>query len=178
VIVATRAAQAELWLGLRADVSREQYREWIDAQATESLLESLHRMAVRPGDVVFLPAGVPHAIGAGALIVELQEPTDFSIVCESKGFPIAAEDSHLGLGWDRAIEALRLEAFEPSLGLPENPFFWSTTARSRPGASASSSCSREKASWRASTRAREMLSYSLLRASPSRCRASSVSSAA
>jgi mannose-6-phosphate isomerase len=73
---------------------------------------------VEPGDVLFVPAGVPHAIGAGALVVELQEPTDFSIVCEWDGFPIRAEDAHLGLGWDRALGALDLSAFTPTLGLP------------------------------------------------------------
>ncbi len=29
------------------------------------------------------------------------------------------KNAHLGLGWDRALEALRLEAYEPALGLPE-----------------------------------------------------------
>lgn len=123
VIVATREESADVWLGLRDDVSREQYRAWIDTQDTHALLNSLHRLTVRAGDVVFVPAGVPHAIGPGALIVELQEPTDFSIVCEWDGFPIAAEDAHLGLGWDTAIEALGLSAYEPVLGLPDNEFF-------------------------------------------------------
>jgi mannose-6-phosphate isomerase len=125
IVIATRAAQAEVWLGLRESIAREQYRKWIEEQATQELLESLHSLTVRPGDVVFVPAGVPHAIGAGALIVELQEPTDFSIVCEWDGFPIAAEDAHLGLGWDVALGALRLDAYEPALGLPEEaaPFF-------------------------------------------------------
>jgi hypothetical protein len=49
---------------------------------------------------------VPHAIGPGVLIAELQEPTDFSIPCEWEGFPIAEEDSHPGLGWDLALGAL------------------------------------------------------------------------
>ena len=119
IVVATRAAQAEVWLGLHEPISREQYRAWIEEQNTQALLESLHPLTVRAGDIVFVPAGVPHAIGAGALIVELQEPTDFSIVCEWEGFPIAADDAHLGLGWDVALDALRLDAFEPSLGLPE-----------------------------------------------------------
>jgi mannose-6-phosphate isomerase len=73
---------------------------------------------VKPGDVLFVPAGVPHAIGAGVLIVELQEPSDFSIICEWKGFPISAADARLGLGWDTALEALDLRAFAPALGLP------------------------------------------------------------
>lgn len=123
IVVATRARSAEVWLGLREPVTPEEYRGWIETQDTERLLRTLNHLTVHAGDVIFVPAGVPHAIGAGALIVELQEPTDFSIVCEWQGFPIAPESAHLGLGWDRAFEALRLEAFEPSLGLPENPFF-------------------------------------------------------
>jgi mannose-6-phosphate isomerase len=118
IVVATREESTDVWLGLREPVTPERYREWIERQDTRALLDSLHRLTVRAGDAVFVPAGVPHAIGGGALIVELQEPTDFSIVCEWDGFPIAPENAHLGLGWDTALRALRLDAFEPSLGLP------------------------------------------------------------
>ncbi len=60
------------------------------------------------------------------LIAELQEPTDLSLLCEWEGFPIRAEDSHLGIGWDRAVQALDLGAHEPVLALPERAraFFW------------------------------------------------------
>jgi mannose-6-phosphate isomerase len=118
LVVDTRAADAEVWLGLKETVEPAQYRDWIDRQDTGALLGSLNHMTVRAGDVIYVPAGVPHAIGAGALIVELQEPTDFSIVCEWDGFPIRAEDAHLGIGWDRALGALDLSAFTPGLGLP------------------------------------------------------------
>jgi len=118
IVVATRGAEAEVWVGLREDVGRAQYREWIERQ-DDALLDSLHHLTVRAGDVVYVPAGVPHAIGAGALIVEVQEPADLSIVCEWRGFPIDPADAHLGLGWDRALDALQLDACEPSIGLPE-----------------------------------------------------------
>jgi mannose-6-phosphate isomerase len=117
IVVATREAEAEVWLGLREPVGVARYRAWIEAQ-DGALLESLHRLTVRAGDVVYVPAGVPHAIGAGALIVELQEPADLSIVCEWKGFPIDPDDAHLGIGWDLAQQALRLDAYTPALGLP------------------------------------------------------------
>jgi mannose-6-phosphate isomerase len=62
---------------------------------------------VRAGDTVFVPAGTPHAIGAGILMVEVQEPTDLSILLEWEPFPALGEDDgHLGLGWDVALQAL------------------------------------------------------------------------
>jgi mannose-6-phosphate isomerase len=118
IVVATRAGEAEVWVGLREAVDPGRYRGWVLDQAVESLLGSLNRVRVRAGDVVFVPAGVPHAIGAGVLIAELQEPTDFSIVVEWTGFPVDPDDAHLGLGWDAALEALDLRAHEPVLGLP------------------------------------------------------------
>lgn len=132
-IVATRDGSSDVWLGLREDVEPERYRGWIEEQDVEALLGSLHQLVVRPGDVVFVPAGVPHAIGGGALIVELQEPTDFSILCEWKRFPVDPRDAHLGLGWDVALGALRLDAYEPELGLPqEAAAFFSVDERAEP----------------------------------------------
>jgi mannose-6-phosphate isomerase len=133
IVVATRGDDAETWLGLRETVAPERYREWIERQDTETLLGSLNHMRAKRGDVLFVPAGVPHAIGAGALIVELEEPTDFSVICEWKGFPISADDAHLGLGWDRALEALDLSPFMPSPGLPpEARAFFDADDRAEP----------------------------------------------
>lgn len=111
------------------------YRDWIERQDTSELLESLNRLTVQAGDVVFVPAGVPHAIGSGILIAELQEPTDFSILCEWRGFPILPEDAHLGLGWALAIDALDLRAHEPIRELaPEaSAFFWADELPEPPG---------------------------------------------
>jgi mannose-6-phosphate isomerase len=126
IVLATREAQSEVWIGMREPVDPATYRSWIERQDRKRLLESLQRVPVTAGDTIFVPAGTPHAIGAGALIAELQEPTDFSIVCEWEGYPIAASDSHLGLGWDVAIGALRLDPEPAVVGLPDaaRAFFW------------------------------------------------------
>ena len=51
-------------------------------QDTAAILGSLNKVPVAAGDTWLVPAGVPHAIGAGITLVELQEPTDFSILLE------------------------------------------------------------------------------------------------
>jgi mannose-6-phosphate isomerase len=119
LIVTTREEHADVWVGLSEPMDPATFRGYVGRQDSDALLASLNRVTVRAGDVVFVPAGVPHAIGAGILLVELQEPTDFSIVCEWTGFAIRPDDAHLGLGWDTAIEALGLDRHEPALTLPD-----------------------------------------------------------
>ena len=58
---------------------------------------------------MLVPAGTLHAIGAGILLLELQEPTDLSVLVEWKPFGVDTGAEHLELGWDTALEAVDLE---------------------------------------------------------------------
>jgi mannose-6-phosphate isomerase len=96
-----------VYLGFSRDADPAVVRRWVDDQDTSAILGSLNKVAVAPGDTVLVPAGVPHAIGAGITLVELQEPTDFSILLEWAGFAIdGAREGHLNLGFDVALTAL------------------------------------------------------------------------
>jgi mannose-6-phosphate isomerase len=92
--------------GFAEDVSLETVRGWMADQDSAAMLGALRELTVAPGDAIFVPGGTPHAIGEGILLVELQEPTDLSINLEWAGFDLTADDSDLGLGWDRALQAL------------------------------------------------------------------------
>ena len=109
IVLATRTVEGEpaphVRLGFRRDVGRGELRALIEDERTPELLELLHHRPIAPGDAWLVPAGIPHAIGAGALILELQEPSDASILAETAGVPIGADDAHLGLGWDTTIDA-------------------------------------------------------------------------
>jgi len=126
IILETREPHADVWVGLRDSVDAATYQGWVERQDVDMLLASLNRVEVAAGDTIYVPAGIPHAIGAGILLVELQEPTDFSIVCEYDGFPIRPADAHLGLGWEEALSALDLRPHVPVRRLPEEArrFFW------------------------------------------------------
>jgi mannose-6-phosphate isomerase len=98
---------AEVAAGWREDVDEDTLRGWVDAQDHDALLGALNPLPVSAGDAVFVPAGVPHAIGEGILIAELQEPTDLSIMLEWDGFAIDDERAAtLGLGWDAALASV------------------------------------------------------------------------
>jgi mannose-6-phosphate isomerase len=108
-IVVAAQPGARVHAGLRDDVALETLRGWVGAQDHDALLGALHRVDVSAGDAIFVPAGVAHAIGEGLLIVELQEPTDLSILLEWEGFGIADDDeATLGLGWNVALQCVRL----------------------------------------------------------------------
>jgi mannose-6-phosphate isomerase len=94
-------------VGWRDEVDEQTLAAWVAEQDHDALLGALNPVAVSAGDAIFVPAGVPHAIGAGILIVELQEPTDLSILLEWDGFGIESEaQATLGLGWERALSSV------------------------------------------------------------------------
>jgi mannose-6-phosphate isomerase len=99
-------------VGFREELERETVAGWVERQEAQALLDALHAVPVEPGDTIYVPAGTPHAIGAGILMVELQEPSDLSVLLEWEGFAIdGLAKGHLGLGFDVALEALDLSAW-------------------------------------------------------------------
>lgn len=63
-------------------------------------------LRVAAGDTIVIPAGLPHAVGRGVFVVELQQPTDLSITMEWKDFLASQEDAHLGIGFGTALQCL------------------------------------------------------------------------
>ena len=86
-------------IAFREEVSRARYRAMIDAQDVASMIGVMHRVPVKAGDVVYVRAGLPHAIGGGVFLVELQEPTDYSIMLErsAPNYKFGPGESFLGL---------------------------------------------------------------------------------
>jgi mannose-6-phosphate isomerase len=101
---------AKVGVGFNRKMSKSEVAELVSKHDSQGLLDSLMFLEVSAGDVVFVPAGVPHAIEAGIFVLELQEPTDLSILLEWDGFAVDGDkDGHLDLGYEVALDALRLE---------------------------------------------------------------------
>jgi mannose-6-phosphate isomerase len=62
-----------IYAGLKPGIDRQTFKQAIDAGQTEEVLHSFHPTA---GDVVFIPAGTVHALGAGLLVAEIQQSSD------------------------------------------------------------------------------------------------------
>lgn len=105
---------ADVHLAFAREVGADELAGWVAAQDTAAMLGAMHTLHLERGDAVLVPAGTPHAIGTGAFVVELQEPTDLSILAEWAGFAIdGANLGHLGLGFDVALRAVDRRAWDP-----------------------------------------------------------------
>ncbi|WP_433363993.1 class I mannose-6-phosphate isomerase [Actinoplanes sp. CA-142083] len=111
VIVSARPG-AYVHLGFARDVASEELAAWVTTQDSAGMLAATNRIPVAAGDAILCPAGLPHAIGDGILLVEIQEPTDFSVLLEYSEFGLA--DGHLGLGYDLALACVDRSAWSPS----------------------------------------------------------------
>jgi mannose-6-phosphate isomerase len=104
---------AVVHLGWTEDLDPVELAARRDAQDSGWLLDRMHRVPVRAGDGILVPAGQAHAIGAGVFLVEAQEPTDLSIVLEWSVTTLTRDESHLGLGFDTAMTAVSHAALGP-----------------------------------------------------------------
>jgi mannose-6-phosphate isomerase len=103
IVIGTASGDPRVHIGFREPVDRYTLTDWVRDQHHEALLGALNSTTVAAGDTVFIPAGLPHAIGAGVFIVELQQPTDLSVTLEWDGFLADEAAGHLGAGFDVAL---------------------------------------------------------------------------
>ena len=101
-----------LYLGFKEGITRSHWEELFQKQDITGMLKALHRFTVKAGDTVLIEGGVPHAIGLGCWLVEIQEPTDYTIRIERTtpaGYKIADSMCHQGLGFERMFDCFHYE---------------------------------------------------------------------
>ena len=96
-----------IYFGFKEGITREKWKDIFDRQDIPAMLDCLHKFEVKEGDTFLIEGGIPHAIGAGCFLVEIQEPTDYTIRTE-KTTPSGREVSdfmcHQGLGFDKMFD--------------------------------------------------------------------------
>jgi mannose-6-phosphate isomerase len=113
-VIVSAEPDAVVHLGFARDVASAELAGWVAQQRVEEMLAATNQVPVRAGDAVLCPAGLPHAIGAGILLVEVQEPTDFSVLLEYAGFALdGPAEGHLRLGYDVALACVDRAARAP-----------------------------------------------------------------
>lgn len=71
--VAHAAPKARLYAGVKKGTTRDRFTKALEQGKLE---KHLHALEVKTGDAIFLPSGRMHALGAGNVLVEIQENSD------------------------------------------------------------------------------------------------------
>lgn len=99
---------ADIIYGFKPGVTREQYAQEIKE---DRAADSLHRLPVKKGDVIFVPAGAVHALGPGIMVAEIQQNSDTTYRIYDWGRP---RPIHL----EQALAVLDFSMVEPGPAQP------------------------------------------------------------
>ena len=108
---------AGLYMGLNAPVSREDFMSSVKDGTVEKYLSFT---PVKAGDIFFIPAGTVHAIGAGALIYEIQQNS--TLTYRLYDYMRRDKDGNLReLHLEQAMEVSALDRYEGAPRDKNNP---------------------------------------------------------
>jgi len=111
------APGSAFYLGWNTDVDSTEVDRRRDAQDSEWMLAHMNRIEAQRGMGILVPAGTVHAIDAGIFVAEVQEPTDFSLLLEWSITTSTRDESHLGIGFDRAMSLVTMTATTADLAM-------------------------------------------------------------
>jgi mannose-6-phosphate isomerase len=100
--------------GFKPGMTREQWEKLFWDQDIEGMIQSLNKLEVEPGQVFLVEGGMPHAIGSGCFLLEIQEPTDYTIRVERTtpgGREIPDFMCHQGIGFERMFDCFHYDTY-------------------------------------------------------------------
>jgi mannose-6-phosphate isomerase len=113
--VASAIPGAKLHVGLREPVTRDQFAGAVRAG---TVAELVHSFEVKAGDSMFLPAGRFHGIGAGNVLVEIQQNSDTTYrVFDWNRVDDGGKPRQLHI--DQALQSIDFNDVTPNLTQPE-----------------------------------------------------------
>lgn len=107
--------QAVIYAGLKAGVTRKDFQKAI---GTPALVGLLHSLPTQPGEAMFLPSGRVHAIGAGNLILEIQQNSDTTYRVDDWGRADEKTGRPRELHVEQALAAINFQDHEPAFVQP------------------------------------------------------------
>jgi mannose-6-phosphate isomerase len=110
--VAAANPDAEVFVGFREPITRDTFEEKL---RNGTVIDYIHKIAVQSGDAIFLPAGRVHAIGAGNLLIEIQQNSDttYRVFDWNRTDPTTGMKRELHI--QQAIQCIDFEDVRPKL---------------------------------------------------------------
>ncbi len=103
-----------VYMGFKEGLTKEVWKQYFESQDIEGMLSCLHKIEVNPGDAFMIYGGVPHAIGSGCFLLEIQEPTDYTMRVEKitpAGLKISDELIHQGVGEETMLTCFHYDTY-------------------------------------------------------------------
>lgn len=102
-----------VYAGFKKGVTKEVWKEVCKSQDIEKMESCLHKIPVKEGDVILIPAGMPHAVGPGCIFLEIHECSDITIRVERNvnGVVLTDEEMFNGLPFDEGINLFNYETY-------------------------------------------------------------------
>lgn len=98
---------AIIYLGFKEHVTKKLWKELFEKQDINGMLDAMHSFEVKAGDTVLVTGGTPHAIGAGCFLLEIQEPSDYTMRTEKvtvAGDTLTPMQIHYGVGEEKMLD--------------------------------------------------------------------------
>jgi mannose-6-phosphate isomerase len=104
--------EAKLFVGFREPMTQETFEARV---RNGTIIDHIHRIDVQSGDAIFLPAGSVHAIGAGNLIIEIQQNSDttYRVFDWNRIDPSTGKKRDLHI--EQAIQSINFEEIQPKV---------------------------------------------------------------
>ncbi|MBE7086959.1 MAG: mannose-6-phosphate isomerase [Clostridiales bacterium] len=114
-LVVAKRPGAKLYFGFKDRMTKELLSELEDRSETEKDIMTgiLAGVDANVGDIWLIKAGLIHAIGAGCTIIEVQEPTDFTIQPERwcGDYHISYNEEYIGLDKQTALDCINYDIY-------------------------------------------------------------------
>ena len=133
-ILEVRQDMGYVYLGFQRPPKREELKRWIQEQDLTAIQNCFDKIKVKPGDTLFIPGGMPHAIGEGIFMVEIMEPSDLVVRFEFEcaGYTLPESARFMNRSLDFCLDIFDFEAkpetlirsasmFEPKVGVNYSP---------------------------------------------------------
>ncbi len=114
LVIDTRP-DAKIYFGFKDKIAKEELSKFEERSLEEKDIMAgiMNEVKANIGDLYLIRAGLIHAIGAGCTIVEVQEPTDFTIQPENwcGDYQISEQEKYIGLTKDIALDCFDYDMY-------------------------------------------------------------------
>ena len=122
-ILQTRTVDGEspkVYVGFKPHVTKELWEQYYRTQDVAGMLSGMNAIEVKPGDTILVRGGMPHAIGGGCLLLEVQQPCDYTMRCETvplSGPAYTPQQIHYGAGEQAMLDCFdyTVRSYEESM---------------------------------------------------------------